>query len=312
MDLEDELRVSEYDEDMILEAFSKLQRSNQRRNAATAANLKLAGNKDSKLYKLIDLQGVAVSKTSLSHRIRQYLTPECTFRMFWDTIGLILLLYYIFSIPLFIAFFFGPKNDIYRRNIGFELLIQFYWISDILLKSFFFSYRLDNLSQKLVLDGESVWNHYYRSKHGYFWQDLLSSIPVEILILSKMSDDNYLIVYLFRASHLIRSLQLNEYALLVEGHFSRLLNMKFRRSLLNMLKAGIAYLILNHWLACGYFMIHRYAEAKLPMTYVIADGLADYDEATGRHNICNTRTTHCYSRSMYFVLSKFDFNVYIS
>jgi hypothetical protein len=54
-------------------------------------------------------------------------------------------------------------------------------------------------------------------------------------------------------------------------------------------------------------MIHRYAEAKLPLTYVIADGLADYDEATGRHNICNSRTTHCYSRSMYFALCKFDF-----
>jgi hypothetical protein len=69
-----------------------------------------------------------------------------------------------------------------------------------------------------------------------------------------------------------------------------------------LLKAGISYIVLNHVMACIYFSIHRYSEIHSPLTYIISDSLATFDEETQTHNICNTDLSFCYSRSVYFVL----------
>ena len=59
--------------------------------------------------------------------------------------------------------------------------------------------------------------------------------------------------------------------------------------------------LLNHWYACVWMSIHRYVEARLPMTWAIADGLAQYDPQHGRHNVCYS-ITRCYCRALYAVI----------
>ena len=69
------------------------------------------------------------------------------------------------------------------------------------------------------------------------------------------------------------------------------------------LKSFTLYLLSNHWIACGYFIIHRYLERKNSMTWAIAANLAEYDSENGMHSICDPSIYYCYLRSFYFVLS---------
>jgi hypothetical protein len=67
-------------------------------------------------------------------------------------------------------------------------------------------------------------------------------------------------------------------------------------------KAGYIYILTTHWLACFYFIIHRYFELSSKLTFAVADNLAMYNEDLGMHDICSVFISRCYSRTIYFVL----------
>jgi hypothetical protein len=50
-------------------------------------------------------------------------------------------------------------------------------------------------------------------------------------------------------------------------------------------------------------MIHRYLEANFSVTWAVADNLASFDPLHGQHSVCSRSLFHCYSRSIYFVIS---------
>lgn len=297
-DLDLKISASDYNNGEVLRAFQYLQEMNQRRNTAVHTNLKVAEEEaGSKLHKLLKTSDESLAAASTLQYIRMKMCPESAFRFCWDTLGLIILLYYIFSIPFFIAFLSHEKLTKLTQYVTFEILFNLYWIIDIVLKLFLFSYRVDIISNTLAIDGDLIFRRYMDS---YFWYDVVASIPSEMLILYPGVD--YLAVFILRFCHLIRVSQLNSYTNMLEKHLRRRFALAMGRTAGLVVKAGIVYVILNHWLACGYFLIHRYPEVHSELTWATVDGISTYDPITGRHDVCSKTIRYCYARSVYLVM----------
>jgi hypothetical protein len=293
------LRNSEFEEEQVLESFKALQMMNQKRNAAVTANLTRAADPSSKLYKLIKLSEKGPATMSYLQQLRQQLHPDSTFRAVWDCLGFLLLVYYIFSIPLYAAFMFGPKLDMYLRFMAFDFLIDAYWFVDILLKAYVFSFKLNMFHDRIVTDGEAILANY--KKNGYFWYDIVASIPLEMVVITP--GIRRITILICRLIHMVRVPQVFNYADLVEHHLQKRCGIQLQRALVLLIKAFMFMVIMNHWLACGFFSIHRYAERGQATTFMTMDRRATFNTETGRHDVCNTRISYCYARSVYFVMS---------
>lgn len=283
----------------ITESFQILQKRNAERNAYVSRNLLKAANKHSKLNRVLGIK--EPPKVNFFNKLRQVLNPDSYFRVIWDTIGLLFLLYYIFSIVLYVAFFFGEKIDFYLTSlVYFDSLVATYFSIDIILKANFFSYKLNLLQDQLVIDREAIWSNY--RNHGHFYIDSIASIPLEFLNVILQTP-----IYRFSPSliHLIRVPQISEYFDLLEYHIYMIFGWSAPRTIVLMVKTWFLYIVMNHWLACGFFCIHRYLENDVSDTYVTMDpvGLASYDPATGRNDICSETISYCYARSVYFVIN---------
>lgn len=297
-DLENELRVADYDPIHVIDAFKSLQTSNERRNRAVTANLARTKDPHSKLFKMIKPTEAGREKETWLHMLRRTLSPSSTFRMCWDVVGLLLLVYYAVSIVFYIAFFFGPKLELYLRFIAFDFLIDLFWVLDIALKACVFSYKPDAMQDRVVTDGEQIWRHY--RDDGYFRLDAVASIPFEFLAL--IPGSSRAVIFACRLNHMLRVWQLGDYASLMETHLQEKLGFTLSRATWYLLRFAVLYLFLCHWLTCGYFMIHRYAERHVARTYVTVDAMATWDPATGQHDICSFTLSYCYARTLYFVV----------
>lgn len=297
-DLEHELRSADFDPQEVIRAFTELQVSNERRNKAVTRNLALADNPKSKLFKLVGSSNTGSTRASWYTSLRQRLHPSSNFRVVWDCLGTLLLMYYALSIPFYIAFFFGAKIDLYLRFIAFDFLIDLYWIVDIVLKATVFSFKADIMQDKIETDGDAIWKHYKGS--GYFELDVFASIPFEFLALIPHS--NPIAIFICRAHHMLRMSQLRAYSNLIEMHLQEKLGISLSRATWFLLRVICVYLALCHWMACGYFMIHRYVERADENTYVVFDLMATYDPVSHQHDICSHNISYCYSRSLYMVL----------
>lgn len=341
-DLEHELRSTAFDPATVLEAFSALQKSNARRNEAVQRNLELAADPRSKLHRLIPRSDKDDSDDSALVQLRKALHPSSTARVIWDCAGLLFLGYYSCSIPFYVAFFLESKVDVYiSRFVAIDFMVDLYWAVDIALKAMVFSVRLDAVSEKVVIDGSVIWQRYsdgsvlysaacaalqqLRGSNGtsawhgndeqrrstdfgglgsggggYFAMDVVASLPLELL--AALPSLRISTLFYFRTQHLLRTLQIPRQLDIVEGHLQHSLGITLPRALSLLLRVALLYLVLNHWVTCCFFMIHRYAERGEQVTYVTADGFATYDASTGRHDICNDKLSYCYARSLYFVV----------
>jgi voltage-gated potassium channel len=243
------LRNSEFEEEQVLESFKALQMMNQKRNAAVTANLIRAADPTSKLYKLIKLSETGPAKTSVLQQLRQHLHPDSTFRAVWDCAGFLLLVYYIFSIPLYAAFMFDAKLDMYLRFMALDFLIDAYWFVDILLKAYVFSFKLNMFHDRIVTDGEAILTNY--QKNGHFWYDIVASIPLEMVVITP--GIRRITILICRLIHLFRVPQVFNYADLVEHHLQKRCGVQLQRALVLLIKAFLFMVIMNHWLACGFF-----------------------------------------------------------
>jgi CRP-like cAMP-binding protein len=297
-DLEHELRAADFDPQQVINAFKALQSSNERRNRAVTRNLELAKDPKSKLSKLIRPDEMGNVEKSWLFILRNSLSPSSYFRMCWDCLGMLLLLYYALSIVFYIAFFYGPKVSLYLRFIAFDFLIDAYWVLDILLKAYVFSFKADIMHDKVVTDGDAIWKHYRES--GFFHLDIIASIPFEFLALIPGSSKAS--VFICRINHILRVCQLPNYTNLVEAHLQEKFGFMLSRATWYLLRFTVFYFAVCHWLSCGYFMIHRYAERDVARTYITVDAMSYYDPVTGEHDICSFKLSYCYGRSLYFVI----------
>jgi hypothetical protein len=290
----------DFDPRATLMAFSKLQETNKFRNDATSRNLSLAKEPGSKLSKLFDF---TEALPSYRDRIMALCGPHNPFTLYWTLSGLLILVYYVFSIPFRLSFLHGTSAEDALIYLVIDFLLDLYWCVDIFLKAFFFS-RADPLSSsvQLITDPSLLLSMY--KQHGHFYADILSSLPLELLALLVLaitgsSSSAVMSVYILRLVHLGRVPQILSYFRRIEGQFFENHKFKFRASSVLFTQVLFLYVVVNHWLCCLYFILHRYAERHVAVTWATFDGLAEYDPATGMHNVCHS-TIDCYIRAFYF------------
>lgn len=299
-DIDSQLRLFNLDQTETLASFKSLQESNIKRNKSITENLTKSKNPKSKLYKLLGPDDLDDSdRKSFLNKMRIKLHPDSNFRIVWDIVGLFLLAYLTISVPFYVAFLFGDKASIFiRKYIYLDVITDLYWICDIILKAKLFSFKANPIMKDLSVEAEDIWQKYLVK--GHFYLNLIASLPIEIFYFLIDFKEPY-VFFMMRLIHLLRASELLEYVALLEYHSKNLFGKVQRKAIVVLMKAALVYILLNHWMACIYFSIHRYLERDNELTYVIADGVATWDPITKQHNICNTLILHCYFRSFYFV-----------
>jgi phospholipid N-methyltransferase len=96
-----------------------------------------------------------------------YIHPNNNFKVIWDTLSSILIIYSMFLTPYRLAF----ENDVEDSFYYIELFIEFIFFTDLILSFFTAYYRLDIL---VTNSRKIVWNYI----KTYFFFDLLSSVPM--------------------------------------------------------------------------------------------------------------------------------------
>jgi len=300
-DFHDELSSSGVDVKLLEDNFQSLQAANKKRNAAVTTNLTHATDPLYKLYRYLGQK--ETQKLTYLDYLRLQLHPNCYFRIVWNFVGMCFLLYYALSIVFYMAFTFGSRVEYYVNHIlYFDCLVDAYWVVDILLKAVIFPFKFNILQDQIITDGDAIWHHYTSS--GHFYIDVIASIPLEFLNLMLGTHTYHLST---RLIHLIRVPQLIEYFDIFELHIEMILGWTASHTSLLLVKAGVLYLVLDHWLACGFFSIHHFLERNQKETYVTKDpaNICTYDPVSGTHDICSGPLSFCYARSVFFVLSPF-------
>jgi len=285
--LDRELTDCDFDADTTLKNLAKLQETNAKRNAALSKNLKIARQPGSKLNKVLG----TVSETSKESFWNIFTEPTGSFKLGVDIMGYLLVLYYAFVIPFEVAFLFDNPLVEHKDIIAIDGVVDFLCIVELLLQLFVFP-----LGYKAIKSFEVKSTMLYLSPRDALF-DILASIPLEFLVLLPSIGIGKF--FHLRMVHLLRLCGLFTRNDQIEKHMFRLgLTLQF--TTIAVAKGILAYVVVNHWMACMYFGVHRYMERDVFNTWVVFDNYATFDEETGRHDICNKSIMQCYQRSMYF------------
>jgi hypothetical protein len=314
--LDNELKASsEAEAQSAFQSLQALLAGNQKRNAAVAKNLSQAKTPDSKLSKMIVLN----SEKKTSPLILALQNPNSMFCICWDIFGLFALVYYAISIPFHLAYFLHDDLIAYRPYLAFDFLIDIYWLIDIYLRVHYFV-SPNQITDKYETEALKNLNHYRKSNR--FKLDCVSSFPLEVLAL--VPGTSPMLIHFLRLIHLPKVFNafsqisllhlhldhidirfLSASCLLSSSSLTSLLHLlvfdRIKSPVVSLFKAIVLYVLVTHWIACGYFMIHRYFLRHSSITWALADRLATYDRSSGTHNVCDKTMFYCYLRSFYFV-----------
>eukprot|EP01033_Poteriospumella_lacustris_P012031 gene12031-8591_t len=241
----------------------------------------------------------ATLRPSAALPVHAALPMAATLRSLWQHTRPVLrgglLLYYLVTVPLYVAF--CTAAQVTGGLVAWEIVAASWWCYETL-------------------------------RHASSLCDVVAAFPVEWLLLAVVASSSsgsgshrpgvdYRFVLLLRGAHLWRPLA--EYATSLHDVFVPVwqalrctagvgevledLAQVGQRSWTRMMQSVLAFCLVSHWLACGFFAIHRYADRHAAYTYLTVDGRADYDATTRRHALCSVSVVECYARSLYFVLS---------
>ena len=292
--LDSELRQHDFDVSRMLDIFRTLQDTNKRRNAAVAKNLQLSEMPHSKLHRLVPDSidaGVEHAPGSI-----ELFRPNGTFRMVWDALLLACLLFNAIAVPYFAAFFREADGRSFSRVLLLSVCSDLVFAADVALQYFAFPF----LEQGVLIADPSKRKDAYRA--GKMPLDVLSALPVDAFCLTAAGFGRKLLYMWLRAPRLLRLVRLPAYLNQLQLHLS-FKGVRIASSAVLVMKMLFAYLLMNHWYACVWFILHRYAERDAPKTWATQDGLATVDPATGEHDICSGDITDCYIRAFYLVLT---------
>jgi len=120
--------------------------------------------------------------------------------------------------------------------------------------------------------------------------DAIGSIPFDFLVLTSLIE--YETLPLLRIPRLIRVLRFGNYMHHMMGYM-HIWRIRVSAPIVQLLKMLAVYLVVNHWVACIWFSIHRYLEDDVELTWATVDGIGDIGGG------CSTTLSHCYLRSIY-------------
>lgn len=124
---------------------------------------------------------------------RGVIPPDSLFKIIWDVLGMIFILYQVIVIPYRMCF----DENSYGGMAAFELTQDFYFILDIVITAFTGYYDKGNLimtSKKIILNYLKLW----------LWLDILASFPYSMVI----SIDDYLNIYSTELSNKLNAPQI--------------------------------------------------------------------------------------------------------
>ena len=236
-------------------------------------------------------------------------------------------MYFIVMIPLRLGFF-GLSNDAAEE---FDFLIVDYCIDcffvfDTLNRAMFFSNdvastgslnelesefrkrtqigvsfeQIQSNGDKSLFECEIVSRKAYRGG-GRIILDLLSNLPLELLVTFGVLDGSYL--WWLRLPHLIRIHRFFPYINHIESYLYHH-RVRISADVIQLLKVCLVYVLVNHLYANVWMWIHRYHEKNVAATWAVNDKISRWDAITGEHDVCTDgNVQRCYVRAFHFVIT---------
>ena len=302
-DLDNELRQREFDLSKMLDIFTAIADSNKRRNAAVAMNLKASKSEGTKLYKLVDANDAHLKQR---RKIHPMFLPNSKFRAFWDGLLCIITMWFAINILYRVGFVLDEAVDDAFNLLIMDFVMDFIFIVDIYFKYTKFPYIENGV---IVSDPELIKINYLS---GWMIPDVISCLPLELLCLAIGKKK----IFQVRLIHMLRVLRLPSYFEDVD-HYLNLWNIRISAATNLLIRMFTYYILVNHWCACIWFIIHRYTERTEEFTWATTDCpsagghdkgcMAIYDNVEGKHDICSKANGYeisdCYIRSFFLVIT---------
>lgn len=239
---------------------------------------------------------VSESDASKLNKLWELFHPNSSFRVFWNLINLVSTIYLAVTVPLRLSFFTDPTDNPIWIWIGLEfVIVDLFFLADLYMRSRYFIVMEEG---RLVTDSSEIFSVYVRSWLPF---DAISSLPIDAIALLINPDIGIVTHSFLRVPRLVRLLRLSHYLESLDRFFYHK-RIKVSFAAMQVFRAFLMLLLINHWYGCMWFFIHRYLERNEPITWAIVDGLASFDQVTGEHNICETSLIECYIRAVYFTV----------
>jgi len=212
-------------------------------------------------------------------------SPSGTYRMCWDLIGLVLILYDTFVIPL--QAFEVDRNDFV---VGMDWVTQIFWTLDM-FQSFFTGYFKEGVQ---IMEMRKIVPHYLKT---WFIIDLVVVGPEWFTSLSR---DGFgldgvgigRILRLGRAMRVLRLLRLLKLRRIVDA-LLELVESEYTFTIINLLKLLFAIFVLNHVIACVWYLVGKHS---------LSVGLHNWFEMSGDYP---DDRTYMYLTSLHWSLTQF-------
>ena len=153
-----------------------------------------------------------------------------------------------------------------------------------------------------LFDVVVIMDFYFRMKNGISKlsrSNVFCVFPIDVcvmLILGIIESISPSSINMQRVPFVLTIFRVNKLCLLMNTRFRLKSSSKF-----SILQLAITLFMLNHVLACGWIIIHRYFEYNLSDTWAIRAGVSVYDLNTGQHNEYNS-AWDIYFSAFYFTI----------
>lgn len=183
------------------------------------------------------------------------INPNKPFRILWETLGIVIIIWVTLSLPFKLAFLTESINDKDPLFL-FQVFVNIFFIFDLVL-NFYTAYYDEN--DVLVTDARAIKLHYVKS---WFVIDLLAAIPFDYAILV-LSDHYYTALEGTKALRILKLLRLFKLLRLHNiyrffGRFEEHLSNTFVR----LFKLGVTLVLWLHLDACLFFFVARWHELE--------------------------------------------------
>jgi hypothetical protein len=298
-DVFDELFRRDVDIEQMMKSIARIHGTNARLIKAVQENLFASKMKGTKLSKLIGCGadgdgGGDQSAADKQKTVMGIFMPGSLFSFFFDMTCMALIIY--FSVFILYRIAFRPEGD--ASVVIFDVIADAFFIIDFYLRSSHFAFTRNG---SVCADRQSILQQYMRS--GMII-DVLSSISILELFFPRFQ---------LRSLSLLRLLRIPSFVKKINEHLAlRDVRISLATSLVG--KMTLLFIIMNHFVACIWFIIHRYIEREEEITWATADCpwddpvgthgcIAKWNETEGRHNVCDLEMIDCYFRSLHFTIT---------
>eukprot|EP00930_Biecheleria_cincta_P003416 TRINITY_DN104350_c0_g1_i1.p1 TRINITY_DN104350_c0_g1~~TRINITY_DN104350_c0_g1_i1.p1 ORF type:complete len:904 (-),score=143.92 TRINITY_DN104350_c0_g1_i1:20-2710(-) len=217
------------------------------------------------------------------------LFPESKYRILWDVVGLVFIIYETWALPYTICFDAEPEEGTFAFLLA--SLVNLYFIINI-GASFLVGFRDKDNDNMLIMDLPAIRRNYVR---GWFFWDTVGAIPWEWM--NSLVDthttwshvtQSFRLLRLLRAARLLKLLHVDVFPdrakMFVEGH-------PVIGFIIGVMKVLFVLFGVTHWAACAWFLIGSQVHGHGENTWVEKN----LEGVTGKAKL--------YTYSLYFTLT---------